>query len=232
MPLTTFGSGILHASRIVGTTSMHVVELVADFALRLDPLGPVDDQRVARAAEVAGDLLGPLERGVHRPGPADRDVRLARRPADLVDPLDRALQAELHAEQAGDFAERPFQPAFGAGAVVADDVHDQRVVEFAGGLQAVDQPADVVVGVRHVARRSSPSAGCRPSSRPPTGRPTAGISFGRGVSFVPLGMMPISSCFAWVISRCLSQPWSNLPLYFSRHSFGAWCGAWTPPVLK
>ena len=76
---------------------------------------------------------------------------LARRAADLVDPLDRAFEAELHAEQAGDLAEGAFEAAFGAGAVVADDVKDQRVVEFAGRGEAVDQPADVVVGVGHVA---------------------------------------------------------------------------------
>ena len=56
------------------------------------------------------------------------------------------------AEQAGDFAEGPFQAPLGARAVVADDVHDQRVVEFAGRFQAVDQPADVVVGELHVRR--------------------------------------------------------------------------------
>ena len=65
-------------------------------------------------------------------------------------PLDGALQPELHAEQAGDLAERALQPALGARAVVADDVHDQRVVELAGRREAVDQPADLVVGVGHV----------------------------------------------------------------------------------
>ena len=49
------------------------------------PLRPVHDHAVARAAEVAGDLLGPLERRVARPRPADREVREGLRPAPLVD---------------------------------------------------------------------------------------------------------------------------------------------------
>ena len=89
------------------------MELGPSFALRLDALGPVNDQRIARAAEVAGDLFGPLERSVHRPRPTDGHVWLAGWLADLVDPLGRALQPELYAQQAGDFAEGAFQPAFG-----------------------------------------------------------------------------------------------------------------------
>ncbi len=41
---------------------------------------------------------------------------------------------------------------------------------------------------------------------------------GRGVSLVSFGMTPSFFCFSNVISRCLSQPWSNLPLYLSAHS--------------
>ncbi|MNO70257.1 hypothetical protein D3C76_611320 [compost metagenome] len=44
-------------------------ELAAQAPLVLDLRRPGDDQRVARATEVRGDLLGPLERRVHRMGP-------------------------------------------------------------------------------------------------------------------------------------------------------------------
>ena len=154
----------------------------------------MDDQRVAGAAEVAGDLLGPLERSVHRPGPADRDMRLARRPADLVQPLDRAFQAELHAEQAGKFAERPLQPSFGAGAVVADDVEDQRVVEFAGSGQAVDIAADLGIGVLHESGvvLHQPGVDLLRSSAERLSQD--GMLSGRGVSFVPFGITPSASC--------------------------------------
>ena len=127
-----------------------VMKLRANFPPRLDPLGPVHDQGVARAAQVARHLLGPLEGGVHGPGPADGHVRLAGRAADLVDAFDRALETQLQAEQAGDLAERAFQPPLGAGAIVAHDVHDERVVELARGAEALDQAADLVIGEGHV----------------------------------------------------------------------------------
>ena len=47
---------------------------------------------------------------------------------------------------------QPLIDALGRGAVVADDVVDERVVEDAELLQCVEQPADVVVGVFHEAR--------------------------------------------------------------------------------
>ena len=47
---------------------------------------------------------------------------------------------------------RAVERALGRGAVVADDVVDQRVVEDAQLLQRVEQAADVVVGVLHEAR--------------------------------------------------------------------------------
>ena len=63
------------------------MKLAADFALGFDPLGPVEHHAVARAAEVTGDLLGPLERRIARPCPADGEVRERRRVAPSVDVL-------------------------------------------------------------------------------------------------------------------------------------------------
>ena len=60
----------------------------------------------------------------------------------------------------------------------------------------------------------------------------AGISAWRGVSTASGGMTPSSFCRSKVISRCLSQPWANLPLYLSIHSFGTWCGACVAPGAK
>ena len=51
----------------------------------------------------------------------------------------------------------------------------------------------------------------------------------RGVSFASAGITPSFFCRAKVSSRTLSQPWSNLPLYFSTHSFFGWCGACVAP---
>ena len=60
----------------------------------------------------------------------------------------------------------------------------------------------------------------------------AGISLWRAVSWQSAGMTPSFFCRAKVSSRSLSQPWSNLPLYLSAHSFGTWCGAWVAPGAK
>ena len=48
----------------------------------------------------------------------------------------------------------------------------------------------------------------------------AGISAWRAVSWQSSGTTPSFFCRAMVSSRSLSQPWSNLPLYLSAHSFG------------
>ena len=126
-----------------------VVELRADLALGLDALRPVDDRAVARAAPVRGDLLGPLVGGVHRVRPAHRVVVVGLRARRVC----RACHQELRrlegcqAVEVGHLVVRAVERALGRGAVVADDVVDQRVVEDAELLQPVEQAADVVVGV-------------------------------------------------------------------------------------
>ena len=127
----------------------HVVELAADLALGLDPVGPVHDRAVARAAPVRRDLLGPLVGRVHRVRPAHRVVVVGLRPAELVD-LRRQELGRLDAGQAVQrrhLVEAAVGRAFGRGAVVADDVVDQRVVEHLQIRQRVDQPPEVMVGV-------------------------------------------------------------------------------------
>ncbi len=126
-----------------------VGELRAQPTLLLDPVGPVHDGAVAGAAPVRGDLLGPLERGVHRPRPTDRVVVVRARRAELVHLGDHELRGLQggHPVEVGHLVERPVERALGGGAVVADDVVDDRVVEDLEVLEGVDQPADVVIGV-------------------------------------------------------------------------------------
>ena len=127
----------------------HVVELRADLALRLDALRPVHDGAVARAAPVRGDLLGPLVGRVHRVRPAHGVVVVGFRPAELVEPRHQELRGlqSGQAVEVGHLVEGAVERALGRGAVVADDVVDERVVEDVELLQAVEQAADVVVGV-------------------------------------------------------------------------------------
>ena len=72
----------------------------------------MDDHAVARAAKVRGDLLGPLEGRVRRPGPAHRHVRFRLRAADLVELRLQPRQPELDAVETGNLVDRAFEPAF------------------------------------------------------------------------------------------------------------------------
>ena len=134
-----------------------VRELRAQVAAGLDLAGPGDDHRVARPAQMAGHLLAPLERRVAGPGPGGRDVR--RRvvvapgidAAVLVDQLELLLGLDVDAVQERHLVERARRRPLEAGAVVAPDVEDQRVVEVAHLLDGVEEAADVPVGVVHEA---------------------------------------------------------------------------------
>ena len=130
-----------------------VVVLVAELALGLDPVRPVHDERVPHTAEVRV-LLAQLERRVPGERPADRVVVVRTGLAELVD----ARQVPLH--RLGRFAgedrdallvEHTVERPLAGRAVVADEHEEQRVVELAGLLEEVDDPADLRVGVLHVA---------------------------------------------------------------------------------
>ena len=127
-----------------------VQELAAQAALVLDPRRPGHDHRVARAAEVAGDLLGPLERRVHRVRPGGREVVEVLRPAELVDHLQVVLPLLREAVEEQVLVDRAFDAPLGAGAVVAGDVDEDRVVGAGQLLHGVDDPAHVVIDVRAV----------------------------------------------------------------------------------
>ena len=122
------------------------------------PLRPVDDHRVAGAAEVRGDLLAPVERAVAGPGPCRRVVRPHHVAAPGLEaaPLERELELLLVGQrdpvQRRQLVERAGQRALHAGAVVAPDVDHEGVVELAHLLDRVDHAADVPVGVLAEAR--------------------------------------------------------------------------------
>ena len=195
----------------------HVVELRADLASRLDAARPVHDRPVARAAPVRRDLLRPLVRRVHRVRPADRVVVVGVRRAEVVDPGDHEL-GRLEPERAvqdDELVEAAVRRAFGRGAVVADDVVDERVLEDLELAQRVDQPADVVVGVLeeagvdlHLAREH----GLQVVGHVVPG----GDLLGRSVSSASAGITPSSFWRANVRSRSASQPSSNCALVLVR----------------
>ena len=76
-------------------------------------------------------------------------VGLVRAPG-VVEVLQLVFDRHLDAVEHGDFVRRADQRAFGARAVVAADVDDQRVVELAHVLDGLDHAADLMVGVGEV----------------------------------------------------------------------------------
>ena len=133
--------------------SMQCVNWERDPPASLDPFRPGDDHAVAGAAEVGGALLAPLERRVPGPRPGGRVVRRVRVGAPGVEPAVLLDQRQLLLGRQGDpvlhrqLVEGAGQRALQAGAVVAEDVDDERVVELAQLLDRVEQAADVPVGV-------------------------------------------------------------------------------------
>ena len=120
-----------------------VDELMAQFALGLDPLRPRDHERIANAAAMGILLVAPQRRvGCHRP--AQRKIRMSVRPADIVDALqffrDR-LRAKIIRPHRVDKTQRP---ALLAGAIVGQH-HNQRVVPHARGFEECDQPREMLI---------------------------------------------------------------------------------------
>ncbi|CAB4713163.1 unannotated protein [freshwater metagenome] len=124
-----------------------VVPLVPHRAGVGDAGRPVHDEAVAGAAVVGGDLLGPLVGRVHGQCPADVVVRVRRRPADVVELLEDAVGRVGQAVETQHLVERALDAALAGGAVVAEDVEDDGVVELAEPLDLVDEAADLLVGV-------------------------------------------------------------------------------------
>ncbi len=158
MPSIESGIGIPARSRTVGADVGHVGVVAADRARVADPARPVHDQRVPRAAEMRGDLLAPVERGVARPRPPGRVVRseLLAAPgleaAVLEEEPHLLLGRERDPVQRRQLVERARERALHAGAVVAPDPDHDGVLELAHLVDRVDDPADVPVGVLGVAR--------------------------------------------------------------------------------
>ena len=92
------------------------------------------DQTVAGAAEVGGDLLGPLKGVFTAQAQPTGTCRLGFRVPDLIELGLKTRQPQLDAVETGYLIHGPFQAAFGRGAVVTDDIEDEGIVQFPGFL--------------------------------------------------------------------------------------------------
>ena len=138
-----------------------VVVLLPDLPGRGLVARPADDARVGRAA-VELVALPHLERRVEGHRPAVRVVVVGRRPAQLVEHPARArLKVVGIAVEQQVLVDRSVRAALAGRAVVRHE-DDERVLALARLLEVVEQPADLVIGVRQEARVDLGHAGEEP----------------------------------------------------------------------
>ena len=150
MPLIMSGAGTPVASRMVGTTSMMWWNW-----RRMPPtslMWPGHDIATPWAVPPKCDATCL----VHLNGVSIAQAQGAAivrerpvRPPEFV-PEELVLDRHVNAVEEGEFVRRAVEHSFGARAVVAADVDDQRVVELTHVLDGLDDPADLMVGVGEV----------------------------------------------------------------------------------
>ena len=173
-----------------------------------DVAGPRNDHALPRAAEEGGHLLGPFERRFEGPRPRHRHVRGGQiRAPDIVE-LQLFFNRDIDGLNRGQVERRADGRAFGAGAVIAADVDDERVIELSQVFHLLDDTTDFVVGIGHIRGEDIRLADEQflfiGIKRIPFGRLS-----GQGVSWVFAGITPSFFWLAKIVSRRSFQPLSN-----------------------
>ena len=127
-----------------------MVELRAHATHVRDMTGPGDGQALPGAAEVRRYLLDPLERRVEGPGPPYRHVRLSLDRTPVIVMLQLLSDGDLDGLKTSHVKGSSERRAFRARPVVAADIDDQCVVEFAHVCDFLYHPADLMVGICRV----------------------------------------------------------------------------------
>ena len=162
--------------------------------------------------------------------PAHGIVRVGLRAAELVQHrahfLDGVGEIIAVAVGVGGAVAQPFL----RGAIVRHH-DDQRIVAQAHRVERRRQASDLTVGVIEEAGEDFLQARIDLALR----IAEIGPGVDAGIARRKLGIGGMTPIFFWrskVSSRTLSQPWSNLPLYFSMKAFGACSGAWAAPSAR
>src|SRR5882762_2461106 len=106
-------------------------ELGADFSLSFNSRRPIDHDTVGGSAVVRCDLLGPLERSVAGPCPANRIMWEGAWVAPIVEMRHVDLGGVNDSIQCHHLVVSAFWSALRAGTVIAHDVNEQGVVQCA-----------------------------------------------------------------------------------------------------
>ena len=107
----------------------------------------MDHQPIRRSAVVGGDLLGPLERSIASPCPADGVMREGAGVAPGVQMRHVDLGVADDSVERHHLVVSALRSAFRTGAVIADDVDEQGIVHYAHLLQCIHQTSYLLVGV-------------------------------------------------------------------------------------
>src|SRR5882724_2141720 len=122
-------------------------ELGADFSLGFNPRRPMYNYTVRSSAVVRCDLFGPLERSVAGPRPANRIMREGARVAPIVQMRHIDLGGVNNSIQCHHLVIGTFRSTLCAGSVVAHDVNEQGVVQYAHLPEGVNQSSYLFIGV-------------------------------------------------------------------------------------
>src|SRR6266853_6924123 len=122
-------------------------ELGADFSPGFNPCWPMYNYTVRSSAVVRCDLLGPLERSVASPRPANRIMREGARVAPILQMRHVDLGGVDDSIQRHHLVIGAFRSTFCAGSVVAHNVNEQGVVQYAHLLKGIHQSSYLFIGV-------------------------------------------------------------------------------------
>ncbi len=127
-----------------------VMELAANATHIVDVAGPRHRHALSGPAEVRRNLLHPLKWRVHRPRPTRCKMReRAFRTPEWV-PKELVLHRHGNAIEGRELVRCAVEHALGTRAVVATDVDDQGIVEFAEIFDGLNDAPDLMVGVGEV----------------------------------------------------------------------------------
>src|SRR5436190_15680898 len=122
-------------------------ELGADFSLGFNPRRPMYNYTVRSSSVVRCDLLGPLERSVAGPRPANRIMREGARVAPIIQMRHIDFGGVNNSIQCHHLVIGAFRSTFCAGSVVAHNVNKQSVVQYAHLLKGIHQTSYLFIDV-------------------------------------------------------------------------------------
>ena len=121
--------------------------LVAQLTLAANAIGPTHNERVACTPKMRGHGLGPLEGCVGRPCPSCWKVGKRICSAKRVEAGYVLCDVFGHSHQTGEVVPSAVEAPFGARAVVAHHVDEQRIVELVDFAKRSDKLAHLRIGV-------------------------------------------------------------------------------------